>query len=188
MRHANTRSVTRTVDYCLIWSRNYVIEDRQRNNNITRAYKGLHLPVPTDRTHCETCIWKPCSGWLGVVSYVAEVSLPPMHRWAMQPICRHRWSWDLCFQDFVQWEYFHEMAVFVSSCLPSRRPTWSTVSRPGAPSTRKMWSCWKSLEENHKDDQSAVAPLLQRGWGSWGCTVWRREGSKETSLQLEGSL
>ena len=27
------------------------------------------------------------------------------------------------------------------------------ASRPGAPSTRKMWNCWRRSEEGHEDDQ-----------------------------------
>ena len=36
-----------------------------------------------------------------------------------------------------------EREGFVSLCSVPVRPDWSTVSRPGAPRTPKMWSFWK---------------------------------------------
>jgi len=38
----------------------------------------------------------------------------------------------------------------------------STVSRSGAPRTRKTESCWRGSRGGHKDDQRAAAPPLQR--------------------------
>ena len=37
--------------------------------------------------------------------------------------------------------------VIVPSSLPLQGPTWSAVSRPGAPSTRRMWSSWNGSRE-----------------------------------------
>lgn len=45
---------------------------------------------------------------------------------------------------------------------PCRTPSWRTVSRPGAPSTGGMWSCWSESRGGHEDDQRAGAPLLRR--------------------------
>ena len=52
--------------------------------------------------------------------------------------------------------------VIVPFALPFWGPTWSTASRPGSPSTRKMWSCWIRLREGHKDDQRPGASLFWR--------------------------
>ena len=69
------------------------------------------------------------------------------------------------------------------SVLPSWGPIWSTVPRPGACSTGKSGAVGVCPEEGHKDDQRAEAPPMKKNWGGWACLVWRREGSRETSLQ-----
>ena len=46
------------------------------------------------------------------------------------------------------------------SALPSGGPIWSTASRPGAPNTGGVQSCWSRSEEGHKDAQRAGTPLL----------------------------
>jgi len=43
-------------------------------------------------------------------------------------------------------------------------PIWSTVSRPGAPSTGRTWSSWSSSP-------------VKKCWGNWAFWTWRREGS-----------
>jgi len=57
-------------------------------------------------------------------------------------------------------------------------PIWSTVSRPGAPSTRRLQSCWSGSWGGHKYDQRAGAHLL-----------WRQaEGDGLISLEVEEGL
>ena len=71
--------------------------------------------------------------------------------------------------------------------LPSALPSWgsirSTASRPGAPSTGRMWSSWsrpRGWSQRWLEGWS-TSPI-EKGWGKWACSVWRRESSGETSL------
>lgn len=48
---------------------------------------------------------------------------------------------------------------------PLALPLWgicNTALRPGASSTKIMWSCWSRSRGGHRDDQRAGAPLLWR--------------------------
>ncbi|GAB0182947.1 hypothetical protein GRJ2_000760000 [Grus japonensis] len=40
------------------------------------------------------------------------------------------------------------------------RPTWSTASSSGGPSTGETWSCWSESRGGHEADERAGAPLL----------------------------
>lgn len=54
---------------------------------------------------------------------------------------------------------------------------------PGALSTWRMWSCWNGSREGpQRWSKGWSNPVLKKGWGSWVCSVSRREGSGETSL------
>ena len=52
--------------------------------------------------------------------------------------------------------------------LPRWIPIWSTVSRPGVPSTGRMWCCWSGSKGGQKYDQRAGTPLLWRKVGGVG--------------------
>jgi len=62
-------------------------------------------------------------------------------------------------------------------------PTWSTASRPGAPSTGRMWSSWSGSRGGplRWSEGWDTSPLM-KGWRIWACLAWRREVSGETSL------
>jgi len=69
------------------------------------------------------------------------------------------------------------------SALPLWGPSWSATCRPGAPSTRRKWSCWSgSRVEPWGYSEGWNTSPMRKGWERWTCLVWRREGSKETSL------
>jgi len=82
-------------------------------------------------------------------------------------------------------------------CSPQKRGgsregivLWSALVRPhlqyyiqvGGPSTGRAWNCLSGSWGGHEDQERAGAPLVNTGWGSWACSVWRREGSGETFL------
>jgi len=74
-----------------------------------------------------------------------------------------------------------EKEGIVPSALPLWGLIWSTVSRPGAPTTGRMQSCWsrsRGVLWRWLEDS-----LMKKGWGSWDCLALRRDGSGETSLQ-----
>jgi len=53
--------------------------------------------------------------------------------------------------------------------------TWVPSTRHGAVGA--------GPEEGHENDPRAGTPLLCGIADSWGCSAWRREGSKETLLE-----
>jgi len=58
--------------------------------------------------------------------------------------------------------------------------TWSTVSRYGVLSTGEMGTSWSTSRGGLQNWSQGWNTSL---WGqaeSWGCVVWRREGSRET--------
>ena len=67
---------------------------------------------------------------------------------------------------------------------PSIGPIWSTVPRPGAPSTGRMWSsCSGSRGGPLRWSEDCSTSPMRKGWGNWACLAWRGEVSGKTSLQ-----
>ena len=62
--------------------------------------------------------------------------------------------------------------------------TWSTESRPGAPSTKRMQSCWSGSRGGPQSlsEVQNTSHVKKKG-GSWVCSAWRGEGFRETSLR-----
>jgi len=60
-------------------------------------------------------------------------------------------------------------------------PTWSPVSISEAPCTRRTWNCWSSSRAGPQrwSEGWSTSPM-RKGWESWGCSAWRREGCGET--------
>ena len=60
-------------------------------------------------------------------------------------------------------------------------PIWSTAARLRAQSLLQIQRTpqWQS-------EGWSISPL-RKGWGSWACLAWRREGSRGTSLLLSSS-
>ena len=56
-------------------------------------------------------------------------------------------------------------------------PIWSTASSSGLPTSRKMRSCWRESSEGLQRwwGDWSVCPM-RKGWGSWACLAWGREG------------
>jgi len=64
-------------------------------------------------------------------------------------------------------------------------PTWSPASSSGAPNIRRTWMCWSgSRGTPRRWSESWSTSPTRTGWGSWGCSAWRREGSGVTLEQL----
>jgi len=63
-----------------------------------------------------------------------------------------------------------------------------TASRPGAPSTGRMWSSWSGSRGGplRWSEGWSTSPM-RKGWGNWACLAWRREGLGETSLWPSGT-
>ena len=60
---------------------------------------------------------------------------------------------------------------------------WSTASRPGVPSIRKMLNYWsRSRGGPWRWSEGWIMFTMRKGEGSWACSSWRREGFGETSL------
>ena len=67
------------------------------------------------------------------------------------------------------------------STLPWWGPIWSIVSSSGLPTSRKMRSYWRESSGGLQGwwGDWNVSPM-RRGWGSWACSAWRREGCEGT--------
>jgi len=67
--------------------------------------------------------------------------------------------------------------------LPLWGPIWSKASKPGAPSTGRMQSCWNGSRGGpwRWPEDWSTCPV-KKGWGDGACLAWRREVSKETLL------
>ena len=61
-------------------------------------------------------------------------------------------------------------------------PIWSTASRPGAPSTGRMWSSCSGSRGGPLWSEGWNTSPMKKGWRNWDCLAWRKEGSRETSL------
>ena len=62
--------------------------------------------------------------------------------------------------------------------------TQSPASSYGAPSTRRTWTCWSgSRGVPQRWSKGWNTSPMRKGWESWGCSAWRREGGGETWLQ-----
>ena len=62
-------------------------------------------------------------------------------------------------------------------------PTWSPVSRSGALSTGRIWTCWSGARGGPQRWSGGWSTsAMRKGWGSWGCSAWRREGCGESLL------
>ena len=58
--------------------------------------------------------------------------------------------------------------------------TWSPESSSGALSTRRAWSCWSgSRGRPQKWSEDWSSSPTRKGWESWGCSAWRREGCRK---------
>jgi len=69
---------------------------------------------------------------------------------------------------------------FYHSTLLWWDPTWSPASSSGAVSTAKTWMCWsRSRGRPQKWSQGWIISPTRKGWESWSCSAWRREGSGE---------
>ena len=125
------------------------------------------------------------------------------------PACRHiapidiHWPWGEGFGSVSWWKTQHKLAVcicswegqpypgfhqqkcdqqvewFYSSTLILCDPTWSNVSRSGAPSTGRTWSCssWSTGGPQRWSEGWNISPV-PAGWGSWDSSAWTREGSR----------
>jgi len=58
-------------------------------------------------------------------------------------------------------------------------PIWSNVSSSGAPNIRRTWMCWSGFRGGPRrwSEVWSTSPMRKR-WGSWGCSAWKREGSR----------
>jgi len=67
-------------------------------------------------------------------------------------------------------------------------PTWSPASS-GAPNIRRTWMCWSRSRATPRRwfEGCSTAPT-RTGWGSWGCSAWRREGSRVTLEQTSSTF
>ena len=65
---------------------------------------------------------------------------------------------------------------FCPSSLLWWDPTQNTACRPGAPSTRRTWSCWSGSRGGPQrwSEGWSTSPS-RKGWESWGCSAWRRQ-------------
>lgn len=61
------------------------------------------------------------------------------------------------------------------------RQAWSTASKSGLPSTRETGIYWRETSERpqRKSIDWSICHT-RRGWESWDCSAWRREGSQRT--------
>ena len=65
-----------------------------------------------------------------------------------------------------------------------RDHTWSTASGSGVLSTGRTWTCWSGSRGGpQKWSEGWNSSPKRKGWESWGCSAWRREGSGETFLR-----
>ena len=72
---------------------------------------------------------------------------------------------------------------FFSSTRLSRDPTWSTAFSSGAPNIRTQ-NCWsQSRGGTWRYLEGWSSSPVKTGWESWGCSAWRREGSRGTLYQ-----
>ena len=63
-------------------------------------------------------------------------------------------------------------------------PTWSPASSYGALSTGKTWTCWRGSRGGpQKFSERWNTSPMRRGWASWGCSAWGREGCRDTLEQ-----
>jgi len=67
------------------------------------------------------------------------------------------------------------------STLPWWGPICSAVSSAGLPSSRKMRNYWREFSGGLWGwwGDWSISPT-RRGWGSWACSAWRREGWEGT--------
>ena len=106
----------------------------------------------------------------GVISVRWKTSLLP-HVLLPQSNMHSKWHF--------QWEnHARQVANMHAEC------TCSTTSRPGATSTRKTWSCpSRSRGGPQRQSKGCSISPMKKGWGSWVWSAWRKECSRETSLQ-----
>ena len=65
--------------------------------------------------------------------------------------------------------------------------TWSPASSSGALSTGKTWTSWiGSRGGPQKWSEGCNTFPVRKGWESWACTAWRREGCGEPSSTWRG--
>jgi len=74
---------------------------------------------------------------------------------------------------------------FCPFTLLSWDPTWSPASCSGDPNKRRTWMCWSRCRGGPRrwSEGWSTSPT-RTGWGSWGCSAWRREGCGVTLEQL----
>ena len=67
-------------------------------------------------------------------------------------------------------------------------PTWRPASSSGASSTGKTQTCWSgSRGDPQQWSEGWNTSPMRKGWESWGCPAWIREGCGETLLQLSST-
>jgi len=70
---------------------------------------------------------------------------------------------------------------FCPSALLWWDPTQSPASSSGALNTRRTWTCWSRFRGGpQKRSEGCSTSPVRSGWESWGCSAWRKEGSRET--------
>ena len=64
-------------------------------------------------------------------------------------------------------------------------PMGSPASSSGAPNIGRTWMCWSGTRGGPRrwSEGWSTSPM-RTGWGSWGCSAWRREGCDVTLEQL----
>ena len=121
---------------------------------------------------------KPFMGWILPFSkyvqrwqWVEKHYTPCTLRWHLGRISAQRLNTKLkCHQDYIilSFGYRKECMLFL-------------FGLKFGPSTGK--TCWRgSTGRTQKRSEGWNTSPVSAGWESWGCSAWRREGSKETLL------
>jgi len=143
------------------------------------------------RPSARSCRWvevipSPNTGWV-------ENGLRAALRrrtWGCQLIRSSTWLSNVCSQPrrpTVSWAASREAwpagrgRGLCPSTLLWWDPTWSPASSSGALSTGKTWTCWSGSRGGlQKRSEGWSTSPMRKGWESWGCSNWRRAGSKKT--------
>ena len=83
----------------------------------------------------------------------------------------------------LEWElnWIPPSLHFITSNFLSTRyqwdHTWNTGFSSGPLTPREIWICWKMSSIGPPRWWRVLSSSIWRGWGSWYCSAWQREGS-----------